>query len=60
MQHSYAQRFYQFIAPQIIGAKSGINFSKEFYVGDLPSRRELKNPKTVSFGTDLLITGRLD
>ncbi|MCB0351018.1 MAG: bifunctional diaminohydroxyphosphoribosylaminopyrimidine deaminase/5-amino-6-(5-phosphoribosylamino)uracil reductase RibD [Bdellovibrionales bacterium] len=60
LQSSCAQRFYQFIAPQIIGAKSGINYSKNVSIAELPNRRELRNPKTIGMGRDILITGRLD
>lgn len=60
LQSGHVQRYYQFIAPQIIGARSGISFTSEFSIETLPDRRELRNPKTMSFGHDLLITGRLD
>lgn len=60
LQAGYVQRYYQFIAPQIIGAKSGISFTRDFFVDSLPDKRELRNPQTHSFGADLMITGRLD
>lgn len=60
LQGGYGQRFYQFISPQIIGAKTGLSYSKNFSIPNLPSRKELKNPKVISFKQDILVTGRLD
>lgn len=60
LQESLAQRFYQFIAPQIIGAKKGLSYTSQFSISALPDRRELRNPRTMNFGKDLLVTGRLD
>jgi len=60
LQQNLVQRYYQFIAPQIIGAKSGINFSKDFSTHDLTSRKHLKRVHTRVIGQDVLVTGRLN
>jgi diaminohydroxyphosphoribosylaminopyrimidine deaminase / 5-amino-6-(5-phosphoribosylamino)uracil reductase len=60
LQQNLVHRYYQYIAPQIIGAKSGLSFTKNFSIESLPARRELSVAKTISLGKDLLITGRLD
>src|SRR5690606_31376318 len=60
LDKNLAQRFYQFIAPLIIGSKGGLSYSSEYAVPALPDRRELRHPRTVSFGRDMMVTGRLD
>lgn len=52
-------RLYQFIAPQILGAKSGISFTQNYSSVDFASRLVLKNPRTQILGSDVMITGRL-
>ena len=60
LNSGFAQRYYQFIAPILIGAKSGISFTKEVHHTTLPERNELMHSRIKSFGRDIMITGRLD
>ena len=59
LKEEKAQRLYQFIAPVIIGDKSGLSYSKDFEIIDMPSRKELSNPRISRLGKDILVTGRL-
>jgi diaminohydroxyphosphoribosylaminopyrimidine deaminase / 5-amino-6-(5-phosphoribosylamino)uracil reductase len=60
LQHKVAQRFYQFIAPQIVGAKSGVSFSKNYSIADWAGRLHLKLPRFKQIGDDVMVTGLLD
>jgi diaminohydroxyphosphoribosylaminopyrimidine deaminase/5-amino-6-(5-phosphoribosylamino)uracil reductase len=60
LQRGLVQRYYQFIAPVIMGAKTGLSFSRDVSIAQLPDRRELRCVRTQSFGSDILVTGRLD
>jgi diaminohydroxyphosphoribosylaminopyrimidine deaminase/5-amino-6-(5-phosphoribosylamino)uracil reductase len=55
-----AQRIYQFIAPQIIGAKSGLSYTSGYSTENLAQRIELLHPRAQLFGKDVMVTGRLD
>jgi diaminohydroxyphosphoribosylaminopyrimidine deaminase / 5-amino-6-(5-phosphoribosylamino)uracil reductase len=55
-----AQRFYQFISPQIIGSRSGLSYSEGLSIAQLSERRELRHPHVLNFGRDIMVTGRLD
>ncbi len=59
LRENLAQRYHQFIAPQIIGAKSGLSVTHELDLGDWGSRLRLQNPQTAQLGEDILVTGRL-
>ncbi|MGZ3742370.1 MAG: bifunctional diaminohydroxyphosphoribosylaminopyrimidine deaminase/5-amino-6-(5-phosphoribosylamino)uracil reductase RibD [Pseudobdellovibrionaceae bacterium] len=52
-------RLYLFQAPIIIGDKSGRSWTEAFGISDMKQRLVLKNPTTMSFGGDILITGLL-
>lgn len=53
-------RLYQFIAPQILGAKSGISFTQNYSSADFVSRLTLSHPRAHILGADVMITGRLN
>ncbi len=59
LREGLVHRLYQFIAPQIVGARSGINFTRDLSTKDLASRLVLKNPHARIFGQDVMVTGRL-
>lgn len=55
-----ANRLYQFIAPQIIGGKYGLPWSKDIEIQNLEQRIYLKDLKTTEFQQDFLITGIIE
>lgn len=59
LNQNLAQRIYQFIAPQIIGAKAGINYTQEFAISSLANKIELHQIETQSLGKDIFVTARL-
>lgn len=60
LQQGLVHRYYQFIAPVIMGAKTGLSFSRDVSIAQLPDRRELRSVRNLSFGSDIMVTGRLD
>jgi diaminohydroxyphosphoribosylaminopyrimidine deaminase/5-amino-6-(5-phosphoribosylamino)uracil reductase len=60
LQQNKVQRYYQFIAPSIIGAKNGLSFTSELSLPSLQAQYNLKRSKVRTFGRDVLFTGRLD
>lgn len=52
-------RLYLFQAPLLIGAEGGRSWTEAFKIPEMRQRLVLKNPQTMSFAGDLLITGRL-
>ncbi|MEQ1664162.1 MAG: bifunctional diaminohydroxyphosphoribosylaminopyrimidine deaminase/5-amino-6-(5-phosphoribosylamino)uracil reductase RibD [Bdellovibrionales bacterium] len=60
LQQNKVQRYYQFIAPSIIGAKNGLSFTSELSLPNLQAQYNLKRSKVRTFGRDVLFTGRLD
>lgn len=59
LEQKAAQRWYQFIAPDLIGAKEGLAINSLWGVNDLDHRLRLRNPRWRLFGRDALVTGRL-
>lgn len=53
----YAQRFYQFIAPKIIGGQSGLNYAAGVSCTNLPDARQLKRVRYHQLGSDILVSG---
>jgi diaminohydroxyphosphoribosylaminopyrimidine deaminase/5-amino-6-(5-phosphoribosylamino)uracil reductase len=60
LQQGLVQRYYQFIAPMIMGAKTGLSFSRDVSISQLPDRHELRAVRNMTFGSDIMVTGRLD
>jgi diaminohydroxyphosphoribosylaminopyrimidine deaminase/5-amino-6-(5-phosphoribosylamino)uracil reductase len=52
-------RLYLFQAPIVIGAEGGRSWTKAFSISEMKQRLVLKNPKTMIFDGDILVTGRL-
>src|SRR5262249_49630947 len=52
-------RLYLFVAPKLIGARSGLSWTKNFSVPSLAHTAPLGRTTTQAFGPDLLISGRL-
>ncbi len=52
-------RLYLFQAPMIIGAEGGRSWTATLNISEMKRRLSLKNSKTMAFGDDILITGRL-
>jgi diaminohydroxyphosphoribosylaminopyrimidine deaminase/5-amino-6-(5-phosphoribosylamino)uracil reductase len=59
LEQKAAQRWYQFIAPDLIGAKEGLAINSLWGVNDLDHRLRLRNPRWRLYGRDALVTGRL-
>lgn len=59
LMSSLVNRLYVFQAPIVIGAGGGNSWTQSFAVEEMKQRLVLKNPKTMAFGNDLLVTGRL-
>lgn len=53
-------RIHCFVAPVIIGGKSGINWARDFQISSLQERQNLKLVKHRSFDPDFYLTGKLD
>jgi diaminohydroxyphosphoribosylaminopyrimidine deaminase/5-amino-6-(5-phosphoribosylamino)uracil reductase len=52
-------RLYLFQAPLVIGAEGGLSWTAAFSISEMKQRLVLKNPKTMVFDGDILVTGRL-
>ncbi|HEY8271112.1 MAG TPA: bifunctional diaminohydroxyphosphoribosylaminopyrimidine deaminase/5-amino-6-(5-phosphoribosylamino)uracil reductase RibD [Pseudobdellovibrionaceae bacterium] len=52
-------RLYLFQAPIVIGAEGGKSWTESLNILEMKQRQILKNPKTMAFDGDLLVTGRL-
>lgn len=52
-------RLYLFTAPVVIGSEGGRSWTEGMSIPEMRERLVLKNPQTLSFGGDLLTTGRL-
>ena len=51
-------RLYQFIAPSIIGAKNGMSYSKDFFIGELSEKIKLTSLESKSLSPDILVTAK--
>jgi diaminohydroxyphosphoribosylaminopyrimidine deaminase / 5-amino-6-(5-phosphoribosylamino)uracil reductase len=52
-------RLYIFTAPVVLGAAGGRSWTEGISISEMQNRLVLQNPKTLSFGGDILMTGRL-
>lgn len=52
-------RLYIFTAPVVVGAEGGRSWTEGISIGEMRERLQVKNPQTLSFGADILTTGRL-
>ncbi|MBS1969451.1 MAG: bifunctional diaminohydroxyphosphoribosylaminopyrimidine deaminase/5-amino-6-(5-phosphoribosylamino)uracil reductase RibD [Bdellovibrionales bacterium] len=52
-------RLYIFTAPVVVGAQGGRSWTEGISIGEMRERLQVKNPQTLSFGADILTTGRL-
>jgi diaminohydroxyphosphoribosylaminopyrimidine deaminase/5-amino-6-(5-phosphoribosylamino)uracil reductase len=59
LKKKLAQRYYQFIAPQIVGGRSGTAVTDSLDLGAWSERLKLECPRYDQLGTDILVTGRL-
>jgi len=60
LQEKKIQRYYQFIAPIIIGAKQGLSYTSELSLPNLAAKYQLRYPRVRVFGDDVMYSGRLD
>jgi riboflavin biosynthesis pyrimidine reductase len=59
LSHAHLQRLYHFIAPTIIGEVTHSERAPDFQLGEFDKRMSLHCIKFKHFGSDLLMTGRL-
>lgn len=52
-------RLYIFTAPVVVGAEGGRSWTEGISIGEMRERLQVKNPRTLAFGADILTTGRL-
>ena len=59
IERGLAHRLYQFIAPQLLGIKSGRAFTESFVSSSFAERIVVKRPVWTPMGSDVLLSGRL-
>jgi len=59
LKRNLVNRLYVFTAPVVIGSQGGRSWTEGMGISEMRDRRVLKNPHTMSFGADTLMTGRL-
>ncbi len=59
LEQNAVQRWYQFLAPDLVGAKEGLAVTPLWGVSQLDHKLKLQRPKWQIFGRDSLVTGRL-
>ncbi len=58
IEHNHAHRLYQFIAPQILGRRSGRAFTESVTSLTFAARVTMKRPVWTPMGPDVLLSGR--
>lgn len=59
LQADLVNRLYLFTAPVILGDNGGRSWTEGLSIPEMKFRRQLQNPRTLSFDGDILTTGRL-
>jgi len=59
LKSGLVNRLYVFTAPTVIGAEGGRSWTEGIGISEMRERLVLKNPQTMSFGADIMTTGRL-
>jgi diaminohydroxyphosphoribosylaminopyrimidine deaminase / 5-amino-6-(5-phosphoribosylamino)uracil reductase len=59
LESGRAQRWYQFIAPDLLGGREALSVGAAWGVPDLERKVKLRNPSWRVLGRDILVTGRL-